>query len=94
VLGEHPIQPVLLAAGLGAARGFYHDLLSLEIVGESDRHIVFRCGGGTQLAVTKSTAGTRRDLDPGDLAGPGPACGGGLAAVTRRQGRGVRLAGV
>ncbi len=51
-------MPVLLATGLGAATGFYHDLLGLEIVGESDRHIVFRCGGGTQLAVTKSTAGT------------------------------------
>jgi catechol 2,3-dioxygenase-like lactoylglutathione lyase family enzyme len=48
----------LLATGLGAARGFYHDLLGLEIVGENDRHIAFRCGGGTQLAVTKSTAGT------------------------------------
>jgi len=48
----------LLATGLAAARGFYHDLLGLEIVGENDRHIAFRCGGGTQLAVTKSTAGT------------------------------------
>ena len=58
MLGEHPIQPVFAGDRRGAARGFYHDLLGLEIVGENDRHIAFRCGGGTQLAVTKSTAGT------------------------------------
>jgi catechol-2,3-dioxygenase len=58
MLGELPIQPVLLATDLGAVRDFYHDLLGLEILSESERHIVFRCGGGTQLAVTKSTTGT------------------------------------
>jgi len=57
-LGEHPIQPVLLATYLGAVRDFYHDLLGLEILSESERHLVFRCGGGTQLAVTKNTTGT------------------------------------
>jgi len=49
---------VLLATDLDAVRGFYHGLLGLEILSESDRHIVFGCGGGTQLAVTKSTTGT------------------------------------
>jgi len=58
MLGEHPIQPVLLATDLGAVRDFYHDLLGLEILSESDRHLVFGCGGGTQLALTKSTTGT------------------------------------
>jgi len=58
VLGEHPIQPVLLATGLGAVRDFYHDLLGLEILSESGRILVFGCGGGTQLAVTRSTTGT------------------------------------
>jgi catechol-2,3-dioxygenase len=58
MLAEHPIQPVLLATDLGAVRDFYHNLLGLEILSESERHIVFRCGGGTQLAVTKSTTGT------------------------------------
>jgi catechol-2,3-dioxygenase len=58
MLADHPIQPVLQATDLGAVRAFYHDLLGLPILGESDRHLVFRCGGGTQLAVSKSTTGT------------------------------------
>ncbi len=58
MLGEHPIYPVLLATDLGAVRDFYHDLLGLEILSESESGIVFRCGGGTQVAVTKSTSGT------------------------------------
>jgi catechol-2,3-dioxygenase len=63
MLADQPIQPVLQATDLGAVRAFYHDLLGLPILGESDRHLVFRCGGGTQLAVSKSTTGnadTRR----------------------------------
>ena len=58
MLGDHPIHPVLLAKDLAAARDFYHTRLRLEILSESDAAIVFRCGGGTQLAVTKSTTGT------------------------------------
>jgi catechol 2,3-dioxygenase-like lactoylglutathione lyase family enzyme len=58
MLGDHPIHPVLLAKDLGAAREFYHDKLGLEILTENDDAIVLRCGGGTQLDVTKSTVGT------------------------------------
>jgi catechol 2,3-dioxygenase-like lactoylglutathione lyase family enzyme len=58
MLGDHPISPVLLAKDLAAAREFYHDRLGLEILRESDDELVFRCGGGTQLSVTKSTVGT------------------------------------
>jgi catechol 2,3-dioxygenase-like lactoylglutathione lyase family enzyme len=58
MLGEHPITPVLLAKDLAAAREFYHDRLGLEILTEGDDAIVFRCGGGTHLDVTKSTVGT------------------------------------
>jgi catechol 2,3-dioxygenase-like lactoylglutathione lyase family enzyme len=58
MLGEHPITPVLLAKDLAAAREFYHDKVGLEILMENDDAIVFRCGGGTQLDVTKSTVGT------------------------------------
>jgi catechol 2,3-dioxygenase-like lactoylglutathione lyase family enzyme len=58
MLGTHPIHPVLLATDLAAARDFYHAKLGLEVLNESDAAIVFRCGGGTQLAVTKSTTGT------------------------------------
>jgi catechol 2,3-dioxygenase-like lactoylglutathione lyase family enzyme len=58
MLGEHPITPVLLAKDLAAARDFYHDKLGLEILTENEAAIVFKCGGGTRLDVTKSTVGT------------------------------------
>jgi catechol 2,3-dioxygenase-like lactoylglutathione lyase family enzyme len=58
MLGDHPIHPVLLAKDLAATREFYHDRVGLEILIENDDAIVFRCGGGTQLDVTKSTVGT------------------------------------
>ena len=58
MLGEHPIHPVLLATDLAAARDFYHGKLGLEIMSEGEAAIVFRCGGGTRLDVTRSTTGT------------------------------------
>jgi catechol 2,3-dioxygenase-like lactoylglutathione lyase family enzyme len=58
MLGDHRIHPVLLATDLAATRAFYHDQLGLEILSESEAAITFRCGGGTQLSVTKSTTGT------------------------------------
>ena len=58
MLGDHPITPVLVAKDLAAAREFYHDKLGLEILTENEDAIVFKCGGGTHLDVTKSTVGT------------------------------------
>jgi catechol 2,3-dioxygenase-like lactoylglutathione lyase family enzyme len=59
MLSEHPVFPILLSTDLDASRTFYHNTLGLEILREDpDDRIVFRCGGGTQLAVTKSTVGT------------------------------------
>ena len=59
MLSDHPVFPILLSKDLDATRAFYHDTLGLEILREDpgDR-IVFRCGGGTQIAVTLSTVGT------------------------------------
>ncbi len=59
MLADHPVFPILLATDLEASRAFYRDTLGLELIREDvgDR-LVFRCGGGTQLAVTKSTTGT------------------------------------
>ena len=58
-LGDHPVFPILLSRDLDATRAFYHELLGLEILREDEGdRIVFRCGGGTQLAVTLSTVGT------------------------------------
>ena len=59
VLNEYPVFPILLSKDLDATRIFYRDVLGLEILREDpDDRIVFRCGAGTQLAVTKSTVGT------------------------------------
>jgi len=59
MLSDHPVFPILLSTDLDATRAFYRDTLGLEIAREDpgDR-IVFRSGGGTQLAVTLSTVGT------------------------------------
>ena len=59
MLSDHPVFPILLAKDLDATRSYYHDTLGLEIAREDkDDRIVFRCGGGTQLVVTRSTIGT------------------------------------
>jgi predicted enzyme related to lactoylglutathione lyase len=59
MLSDYPVFPILLSKDLDASRAFYHDLLGLEIAREDeDDRIVFRSGGGTQFAVTKSTIGT------------------------------------
>jgi predicted enzyme related to lactoylglutathione lyase len=60
VLNEFPVFPILLSKDLDETRAFYGDLLGLEIAREDpgDR-IVFRTGGGTQIAVTLSTVGTK-----------------------------------
>jgi catechol 2,3-dioxygenase-like lactoylglutathione lyase family enzyme len=60
MLSDHPVFPILLSKDLDATRHFYHDVLGLEIMREDpDDRILFRCGNGTQLAVTLSTVGTR-----------------------------------
>jgi len=58
VLSDHPVFPILLSTDMAASRSFYRDTLGLEIMSEDDERIVFRCGGGTQLAITRSTVGT------------------------------------
>jgi catechol 2,3-dioxygenase-like lactoylglutathione lyase family enzyme len=59
VLSDHPVFPILLSTDLDASRSFYRDTLGLELAREDpgDR-LVFRSGGGTQLAITLSTTGT------------------------------------
>ena len=59
VLNDNPVFPILLSTDLDATRAFYHELLGLDILREDDGdRIVFRAGGGTQIAVTASTVGT------------------------------------
>jgi catechol 2,3-dioxygenase-like lactoylglutathione lyase family enzyme len=87
MLSEYPLFPILLSRDLDAARAFYHDKLGLEILREDpgDR-IIFRSGGGTQLAVTLSTVGTSDSQT--QLAWRVPDI---QAAVTDLRSRGVRV---
>jgi catechol 2,3-dioxygenase-like lactoylglutathione lyase family enzyme len=57
MLGDHQIEPVLLATDLRASRDFYAQKLGLEIVSESENAVTFRCGEGL-LTVSASTTGT------------------------------------
>jgi catechol 2,3-dioxygenase-like lactoylglutathione lyase family enzyme len=58
MLGDHPIDVLLLATDLEISKEFYAGKLGLEILRESEQEIVYTCGGDSQLAVTKSTTGT------------------------------------
>ena len=58
MLGDHPIDVVLLATDIEASKEFYAGKLGLEIVRESEEEVLYKCGGDSQLAVTKSTTGT------------------------------------
>jgi catechol 2,3-dioxygenase-like lactoylglutathione lyase family enzyme len=87
MLSDNPVFPIILSKDLARSKAFYHDLLGLEILREDpgDR-VVFRSGGGTQLAVTLSTVGTSDSQT--QLAWKVPDI---HAAVAELRGRGVRI---
>ena len=58
MLGDHPVFPIVLSTDLAASRAFYHDTLGLDVLREDDERIMFKCGGGSVLAVSRSTTGT------------------------------------
>jgi catechol 2,3-dioxygenase-like lactoylglutathione lyase family enzyme len=58
MLGDMPIDVVLLAPDLAASRQFYAEKLGLEIISEDASAIVFRCGGDSRIELSASTTGT------------------------------------
>jgi catechol 2,3-dioxygenase-like lactoylglutathione lyase family enzyme len=58
MLSDHPVFPILLSTNMAASRAFYHDTVGLEIVAEDEERIFLRCGGETQLIISRSTIGT------------------------------------
>jgi catechol-2,3-dioxygenase len=58
MLGDHPIDVVLLATDLESSKQFYAGKLGLEILSESEEEITYKCGGDSRLSVTRSTTGT------------------------------------
>jgi predicted enzyme related to lactoylglutathione lyase len=59
MLSNYPIDVVLLAMDLAAAKDFYADKIGLRVLSETLGGVTFQCGGDTHLVVTKSSVGTR-----------------------------------
>ncbi|MCA1708331.1 MAG: VOC family protein [Actinobacteria bacterium] len=58
MLGDHPIDVVLLAVDLEVAREFYVEKIGLDLLVESEHSLVLGCGGDSRLVISKSTVGT------------------------------------
>src|SRR5260221_12478270 len=59
MLGNYPIDVVLLAMDLAAAKDFYADKIGLQVLNETDGGVTFQCGGDTRFVVTKSSVGAK-----------------------------------
>jgi extradiol dioxygenase family protein len=55
MLGKHPIDVMLMATDLEAARRFYGDRVGLDVLIESDDFVTFGCGGDSRLVVTRTS---------------------------------------
>ena len=58
MLAKAPIDVMLTATDLAAAKGFYGDMIGLEILIETEEFVTFRCGGDSRLVLTRSTVRT------------------------------------
>jgi catechol-2,3-dioxygenase len=61
MLGEHPVDVMLLATDLDVAKDFYNERIGLDVILETDEFVTFACGGDSRLVVTKSTTGNTED---------------------------------
>src|SRR2546426_1748282 len=61
MLGNYPLDVVLLATDLESAKDFYANKVGLQVVNDSPGAVTFKCGGDTNLAITKSSVGTKDD---------------------------------
>jgi catechol 2,3-dioxygenase-like lactoylglutathione lyase family enzyme len=58
MLADHPIDVLLLATDLDAAKTFYRDKVGLPLLMESPHVLSFGCGGDSRLFISLSTVGT------------------------------------
>jgi catechol-2,3-dioxygenase len=58
MLGDHPIDVMLLATDLTVAKDFYGGNVGLETLIENDEFLTFKCGGDSRLVLTKSATGS------------------------------------
>jgi catechol-2,3-dioxygenase len=61
LLGDYPVNVVLLATDLDVMKDFYANKLGLKILSDNPWGAVFKCGGDTQLTLSKSSVGTKDD---------------------------------
>lgn len=58
MLGDHPVDVVLLAVDMQASKDFYSQKVGLKVLNESPAAVVFHCGGDSRLVVSQSSVGT------------------------------------
>jgi len=56
MLAKHPIDVMLTATDLDAAKRFYREGVGLPVLLESDDFVTFGCGGDSRLVITRSSA--------------------------------------
>ncbi|HVS06327.1 MAG TPA: VOC family protein [Candidatus Dormibacteraeota bacterium] len=61
MLGDYPVNVVLLAPDLEASKDFWANKIGLKIINDSPAAVVFKCGGDSDLTLSKSTVGTKDD---------------------------------
>jgi catechol 2,3-dioxygenase-like lactoylglutathione lyase family enzyme len=61
VVGDYPIDVVLLAPDLPASKDFYANKVGLKILNDTPGAVTFQCGGDSRLVISKSTTGTKDD---------------------------------
>jgi predicted enzyme related to lactoylglutathione lyase len=58
MLRDSPLDVVLLAIDLDAAKDFYGNKLALPSIDESEQSLTFSCGGSSRVVISKSSTGT------------------------------------
>src|ERR1700739_4641166 len=60
MLGDYPVEVVLLAPDLEASKEFYANKVGLKVLNVLPQSVTFQCGGGdSRLAISKSTTCTK-----------------------------------
>src|SRR5438093_12116177 len=70
MLGDYPLEVVLLATDLEATRDFYREKMGLELLSDNPNAVTFKCGS-TQLSITKSTVVTSDEQTQASWRGKG-----------------------
>ena len=61
MLGDYPLEVVLLGTDMEVMKAFYGEQVGLKVVNNTPGAVTFKCGGDTRLVVSKSTTGTKDD---------------------------------